>query len=264
VRDRAQATAWEAAGCEIAVADLYDAAAVRAALVGVSRAHVILPMNGRAPDGLADADRIITTIGDAIDAARPEHVTAISDYGAYHASGIGLTLIWHRLEERLRALPVPTTILRSAEHMQSWTGAIRTAAAGGVVPLMHQPLTKTLPTVSAPDVGVIAADILAGPPGDPDTMRVVHVEGPRRYTVAEIVETIAELVGHPVETRDLPPETWVAALTARGLSASYAALVAEMVGANNAGQLDVEPGAIDIRRGTTTLFQAFTAIVRRE
>ena len=50
VRDRGKATGLEEAGCEIAVADLHDARAVRAAIAGVSRVHVILPMNGRAPD----------------------------------------------------------------------------------------------------------------------------------------------------------------------------------------------------------------------
>src|SRR5438552_2289605 len=90
-------------------------------------------------------------------------------------------------ELRRRGLPVR----RSAEHMGGWRGAIRIAGKGGVVPLFHQPLTKVLPTVSAPDVGEIAADILAGSPGDRGAMRVVHVEGPRRYTIAAIVETIA-------------------------------------------------------------------------
>jgi NAD(P)H dehydrogenase (quinone) len=263
VRDRAKAEGLAATGCEIAVADLYDASAVQAALVGVRRVHVILPMNGRAPDGLADADSIIAAIGDAIEDARPEHVTAISDYGAHNTSGIGLTTIWHRFEARLRATPVPTTILRSAEHMEGWTGAIRAAARDGVVPLFHQPLTKIVPTVSAPDVGVIAADILAGPPGEPGVPRVVHVEGPRRYSVAEIVTEIGNVVGRPVEPRELPPDTWIASYLARGLSESYAHLVAEMVTANNAGRMDVEPGATDIRRGTTTLAQAFTALPLR-
>lgn len=262
VRDAANATALVAAGCEIAVADLHDAAAVRAALAGVSGAHVILPMHGRAADGLADADTIIAAIGDAIADARPQHIVAISDYGAYHASGIGLTLIWHRLEARLRALPVATTVLRSAEHMESWAGALRAATAGEVVPLLHQPRTRAIPTVSAPDVGVIAAEILIGAPGNPGEARVVHVEGPRRYTVAEIVETIAACAGRPVEGRDLPPAAWVPALTGRGLSESYAHLVAEMMGANNAGRMDVEPGATEIRRGTTTLTQAFATIPR--
>jgi len=264
VRDRAKATGLAAAGCEIAVADLHDAAAVRAALAGVSGVHVILPMNGTAPDGLADADRIIAAIGDAIDHARPQQVVAISDYGAHNATGVGLTMIWHRLEQRLRTTPVATTVLRSAEHMEGWVGGLRAASKSGIVPLYHQPRTKSIPTVSAPDVGVIAAELLADPPGTPGVVRVVHVEGPRRYTVAAIVETMAALVGRPVEGRDVPPEGWVPALTARGLSESYARLVAEMIGANNAGRMDVEPGASAVRYGTTTLAQAFAAMLLRE
>ncbi len=264
VRDSATAKELAAAGCEIAMADLHDGAAVRAALAGASGVHVILPMNGTAPDGLADAESMIAAIGDAIAHARLQQVVAISDYGAHNATGIGLTMIWRRLEQRLRTIPVATTVLRSAEHMQSWSGALRIAIGGGVVPLLHQPLTKTLPTVSAPDVGMIAAEILAAPPGEPGVTRVVHVEGPRRYTVAEVVETIAARVGHPVEARELPSEDWIPSLIARGLSESYARLVAEMMGANNAGRMDVEPGAGEIRRGTTTLTQAFADMLGRE
>ncbi len=264
VRDITKAEGLAAAGCEIAVADLHDADAVRAALAGVSHVHVILPMNDTAPDGLADADIIIAAIGGAIDHVRPVHVTAISDYGAHNPTGVGLTMIWHRLEQRLRTLPVASTVLRSAAHMEGWTGALRSAEKSGVVYLLHQPHTKILPTVSAPDVGVIAAEFLAGPPGEPGTVRVVHVEGPRRYTVREAVQTIATLVGRPVESRDLPPESWVPAMLARGMSESYAHLFAELMEANNADRMDVEPGATEIRRGTTTLTEAFAAILQRQ
>jgi NAD(P)H dehydrogenase (quinone) len=259
VRDAAKAGGLAAAGCDVAVADYHDAAAVREALAGASRVHVILPMNGTAQDGLADADRIIAAIGGALDHMRPEHVVAISDYGAHNSTKIGLTQIWHRLEERLRSSPFASTVLRSAEHMEGWTGALRLAAKGEAVPLIHQPLTKSIPTVSAPDVGLIAADILVGAPGDSAGTRVVHVEGPRRYTIAEMVETIADVVGHPVEVRELPRECWVAAYLSRGLSESYARLVAEMVGENNAGRLDVEPGEAEVRRGTTTFAAVLAA-----
>lgn len=264
VRDAAKAGRLVEAGCEIAVADLHDAAAVRAALAGVDGVHIILPMNPVAVDGLADAERIIEAIGNAVDQVRPQRIVAISDYGAHNATGVGLTMIWHRLEQRLRANDAATTVLRSAEHMQGWSGALRAATRNGAVPLFHQPLTKILPTVSAPDVGVIAAEILASPTEEPGTMRVIHVEGPRRYTIAEVVETIADLVGHPIEVRELPPDDWIAALVARGLSESYANLVAEMIGANNAGRMDVEPGASEVRRGTTTLAQAFAAVLQRQ
>ena len=264
VRDAATAMPLAAAGCEIAVADLHDADAVRVALAGATGVHVILPMNPTATDGLADAAIITEAIGNAIDHARPQQVVAISDYGAYHATGVGLTMIWNRLEQRLRTLPVAMTVLRSAEHMQSWAGSLRAAATSGIVTLYHQPLSKSFPTVSAPDVGVIAAGILAGPAGEPGVAHVVHVEGPRRYTIAEVVETIATLVGQPIEIREPSPATWPAALIARGMSESYAGLVTEMIGANNAGEMDVEPGATDVRRGTTTLAEALTEIFQRQ
>ena len=116
---------------------------------------------------------------------RPAHIVALSDYGAHHASGTGVALLFHHLEERLGQLPVATTLLRSAEHMENWTRILLAASASGVFRHFHQPLTKILPIVWSADVGVVAADLLSEGATRHGSPRVVHVEGPRRYAVAD-------------------------------------------------------------------------------
>ena len=257
-RDLARGDALARKGCELAAADLYDRSEVERAMAGADGVLVICPLQPAASDVEADAARIIDAIGAALEVARPRAAVAISDYGAHRAAGTGITMIFHRLEERLRAAPTSMTLLRSAEHMQNWRRHLSAARARGELPSLHHPLGKRFPTVSAPDVGVIAAELLAeslaagAPPSAP---RVIHVEGPRRYTAIEVAQVLEAVVERPVAARELPRESWTAALTAGGLGASYAGLVAELQDAHNAGLIDVEPGG-EVRRGPTDLADA--------
>jgi NAD(P)H dehydrogenase (quinone) len=261
MRDPARGDALAVLGCELAAADLHEPRDVARALDGADAVLLICPVQPAAGDLAADAARIIDAVGAALASARPRAAVAISDYGAHHASGTGITMIFHRLEQRLRAAPTAMTFLRSAEHMQNWRRHLSAARARGELPSLHHPLTRQFPTVSAPDVGVVAAEILAESlataPGaaPPSAPRIIHVEGPRRYSALDFAKVLGTLADRPVTARELPRESWMAALGAGGLGESYARLVTELQDAHNAGRIEVEPGG-EVRRGPTELADA--------
>jgi uncharacterized protein YbjT (DUF2867 family) len=256
VRDPAKAGALAEQGCVLAKADLHDELAVTEVFRGADGVLVICPL-GPGPDDVAgDAQRMIDVMGAALDATRPRSVVAISDYGAHLPEGTGITMILHRLEVRLRAIPVTTTFVRSAEHMTNWLRQLPAARAQGVLPSLHHPVTRAFPIVSAFDVGVVAAELLAVPRAPSSTPHVLHVEGPRRHTASDIAEAFARKLARPVVARELPRVEWTKALA--GLGPSYAHLVAELQDAHNKGLIDVEPGGA-VRRGTTELADAFGA-----
>jgi NAD(P)H dehydrogenase (quinone) len=250
VRDAAKADALAAMGCEIAVADLRDGAALKAAISGAQAVQVIVPISPGDEDPAAEMRAIIATVARAIAEVGAPRVVAISDYGAEREAGTGITLAFHDLEAQLRKTSAKLTLLRSAEHMQNWARLFKVAAETGVLPSLHHPLTKVFPMVSAGDVGIAAADLLASA-DDRETTRIVHVEGPRRYRPHDVAKTLGGLFGREIVARELPRSDWIAALTRGGLSAKYAALVAELYDAHNSGLIDVERGATDIRRGPT-------------
>ncbi|MBU8896822.1 NmrA family transcriptional regulator [Corallococcus sp. H22C18031201] len=256
LRDMTRGERLAQLGCELAQADLLDPQAVARALQGAEGALVICPLRANGDDPAADAQRIIDSLGDAIDIARPRAVVVISDYGAQVPAGTGVTLIFHRLEARLRKTSVPMTFLRSAEHMQNSARHLRAARERGVLVSLHHPVTKLYPTVSAPDVGLIAADLLGEPPPSPGTPRIVHAEGPRRYSAQDVAKVFERIVERPVVPQALERERWLPALLAGGLSAAYAQLVAELQDAHNAGHIDAEAGVGEVRRGATELERA--------
>ncbi|MGL4289313.1 MAG: NmrA family transcriptional regulator, partial [Phreatobacter sp.] len=131
----------------------------------------------------------------------------------------------------------------------------------GILPSLHHPLTKLFPTVSASDVGLVAADLLLSLAAVASP-RIVHVEGPRRYTPTDVAAALGGIVGRPITARELPRADWIAALTRGGLGKSYAQLVADLYDAHNAGAIDVEPGADDVRYGATSLREVLASMMR--
>ncbi len=252
-RDVAKGARLAEAGCEIVAADLYDERTLRPVMEGADGVLLVCPPRAGSTDVLADAQRIIDAAASAIAAVKPGAVVAISDYGAQHPSGTGITTLFHRLETCLRQTSVPTTFVRSAEHMQNWMRYAPIARERGILPSMHHPTTKLFPTVSAHDVGLEAANILANGAG---ASSVVHVEGPTRYSAIDVAAAFASLMGRPVSAEALPREAWAHALVGAGLGASYARLVVELQEAHNAGRIDDEKGVGELRRGRTTLSEA--------
>ena len=131
VRDPSKAGALRELGCALAVADLQDPAALREAFGDAEQVLVICPVPPRAADVMAEAERTIASVATALEAARPRHVLAISDYGAHNESDVGITNVFRVLERRLGEGGFSTTFLRSAEHMRGF-GALCDERCSGV------------------------------------------------------------------------------------------------------------------------------------
>jgi NAD(P)H dehydrogenase (quinone) len=247
-----------ALGCEIAFADLRDTDAIRNAISGANVVQVICPPSNRAKDAASDMANIIDAITAALMAVHPERVLAISDYGAHVDSGTGITMAFHYLEARLSTIPGALIFLRSAEHMQNWGRVFKPALETGVLPSFHHPVSKIFPTISAPDLGVIAAEFLLQIPAGASP-HIVHAEGPRRYSAVDVAASLSEMSGRQIVAKEIPESEWIPALTRAGAGESYANLIRELYVAHNAGRIDVEPGG-EVRLGTTELSEALRAL----
>jgi NAD(P)H dehydrogenase (quinone) len=262
VRDRAKAEDFARLGCEIAFADLQDVKALVRAFDGASAVQVICPVTPKASDTAADMKHSIETVADALERAQTPTVLAISDYGAELDAGTGITLLFYILEARLRRLASRLIFLRSAEHMQNWARVMKVATQTGMLPSLHHPLTKIFPTVSAFDVGTIAADLLLSQAEDHKSPRIINAEGPRRYTALDVAKAASPLLGREVTAIELPRKEWDGMFRQAGLGESYARLVAELYDAHNAGRIDAQPGVGEIRRGQTELLDALRPLVQ--
>jgi uncharacterized protein YbjT (DUF2867 family) len=263
VRDPEQGGPLAAIGCEIAVADLNDAASVARAIDGAHAVQMLCPVPRAHDDPAAAMRHMIDASVAALRSARPPRVLALSDYGAQHPDGTGITTLFHYLETQLHGVDAQLTFLRAAEHMHNWARVLPMALARGVLPSLHHPLDKLFPTVAAEDVGSLAAELLLDSSAAHASPRVVSVESERRISALDVARTLAEVSGRPMVAYEVPRGEWAAVLRHAGLGEHHARLITDLYDAHNAGRIDVEAHVGERRSGATSLAQVLAAQLPR-
>ncbi|WP_321878824.1 NAD(P)H-binding protein [Paraburkholderia bannensis] len=262
VRDAAKGNRLREIGCDIAVADLHDTAGLATAIGDASGVQVILPSDPRATDTALNMRQLIESLANALEQTRPLRILAVSDYGAHVAHDIGMPSLFRAFEARLGQLHGQKLILRSAEHMENWGRALPAAMASGVLPSFQEPLDMGCPTISAPDLGHIAADLWLRPASDKDNkdIEIVHAEGPRRYSARDVAAALGQLLGRAIDVRAVPRSQWKDAIE-RVTNASLADLLIKANDARNEGGLvEVEPAG-KVCHGATGLIDALRPLV---
>lgn len=263
VRNGEQGALLEEIGCEIAVADLLDAASVARAVEGAYAVQILCPVPRADADPATTMRRVIDVSANVLRADPPQRVLALSDYGAEHPSGTGITTLFHTLEMRLAPIAAQLTFLRAAEHMHNWARLLPVVLARGVLPSLHHPLTKLFPTVAAEDVGLLAAELLLDERPAKEAPRVVSIEGETRVSALDLAHTLGALTQRQITAYEVPRGEWAGMLEGAGLGANHARLITDLYDAHNAGRIDVDTGISERRFGSTTLADAFAAILAR-
>lgn len=259
VRDAAKGARLREIGCEIAVADLQDTARLASAIGNATNVQIILPPDPQGKDVGTQMRSVIENLVQVLDQVRPTRILAISDYGAHVAHDIGMPTVFRFFEERLSQLQGQKLFLRSAEHMQGWARVIPVVMASDTLPSFHDPIDMAFPTISAPDVGRIAADLWMRPAAGKD-VEIFHAEGPRRYSANDVASALSQLLGRSIDARAVPRSQWKETFE-RIMSASLAGLLIKANDAQNEGGLvDVEPAGAACY-GTTELIDALRPLI---
>ncbi len=244
-------------GCEVAFANLRNERELRAVISGAQAVQVLLPLEASRVElnYLTDS---IECIASSLKHERPDHVLALSDYGAHLVDDAGIANVFGKFEDCLSTLTSGLTILRSCEHIQNWLPLIRPAHASGKLPSFHSPVSRQIPIVDAQDVGKIAAALLQRPMS---AKTVVHVEGPQRHGTEEIASVLSGLLSRPISPVALERAAWHSALSAR-TTGFYAELLCGMFDAHNRGIIDIDPANPQVLYGTSTLPDSLGKLVR--
>ena len=120
VRDGRKGDAWAERGCEVAIADITDAAALASAFKGAEGVFVLVPPNFDPALGFPEAQEIAATLKSALEKARPGRVVYLSTIGA-QASERNLLTQHTIIEQTLSELPMPITFLRPAWFMENYS-----------------------------------------------------------------------------------------------------------------------------------------------
>jgi uncharacterized protein YbjT (DUF2867 family) len=245
-RDADHATKLREKGAEIAEADIEDVASLRAAFRRGRRAFLLNPPADPSTDTDAVEKRTVARILAALEGSGLEKVVAESTGGAQPGERIGdLSVLWE-LEQGLAEQAIPAAVNRAAYYMSNWDGMLDSVRSTGKLPTMF-PADMPIPMVAPKDLGRIAADRLMSGPEDTG---IRYVEGPRRYSSAEVAQAFSNALGRKVAVEVTPRERWKHAFQAMGFSDAAAESYAGMTAASVDSNFDVPEEPL---RGTTTL-----------
>jgi NAD(P)H dehydrogenase (quinone) len=247
VRDKAKAAHWEKAGAELVVADINDASGLSEAFRGCEGVFVLRPPSFDPLPEFPEAHVFGANLKSALEAARPGRVVYLSTIGA-QASQSNLLTQHTIIEEAIRTLTIPLTILRPAWFMENCSWDVSPARERGVIPSFLQPLDKPVPMVATTDIGKLVARLLQEPWSG---RRIAELEGPRRVTPNEIAATFARLLGKPVRAEIVPHESWETLFKSQGMKNPTPRI--RMLDGFNEGWIDFEGGSAEHFTGSTNL-----------
>jgi NAD(P)H dehydrogenase (quinone) len=256
VRDAAKGESWADNGCEVAVAEISDAAALTAAFAGTDGIFLMTPPNYDPEPGFPDTRTNAVAIKAAITAAHPPKVVFLSTAGAQVAEP-NLLNNAKLTEEMLRGAPVPVAFLRAAWFMENTAWDVE-AARAGVVPSFLQPLEHAIPMVATADIGRAAAALLQE---SWTGVRIVELEGPRRYSAADIGQAFAAALGRKVRMEPVSRDTWEQFFRSQGMKHPIPRI--RMIDGFNEGWIDFE-GVGEHSRGTVTLETVIAKLIGKE
>ena len=256
VRDAGKGREWAGHGCEVALANIEDAASLTAAFRGAEAAFVMVPSNFDPLPGFPEAQAIGMALKSALEAALPGRVVYLSTIGA-RASQSNLLTQHGIIEKAISTVGVPLTVLRPAWFMENCSWDV--APARDVIPSFLQPLDKPIPMVATADIGRVAAEILQE---QWSGHRVVELEGPKRVTPNEVSSTFAELLGSPVRMEVVPRESWEPLFKSQGMKNPMPRI--RMLDGFNEGWIEFERGEAGSRKGSVTLESVLKVLIERQ
>jgi len=255
VRDAAKGSAWAAQGCEVALADMEDAAQLVAAFAGVEGVFILPPSEFDPEPGFPEARKVIDAVASALRAARPKKVVCLSTIGA-DAPHENLLTQRTMLEQSLGDIGIPVTFLRPGWFMENAAWDIAPARDLGVLHSFLQPADKAFPMVATVDVGRLAAKLIQQ---EWTGTRIVELEGQARVSPNDLAHAFATVLGRQVRVEVVRRETWENLFRSQGMKNPGPRL--RMLDGFNEGWIEfVDHGRLAIK-GTTPLLDVVASLV---
>ena len=247
VRNGGKGRSWAEKGCEVALAEMEDAATLAAAFKEVDGVFVLPPSEFDPAPGFPEARAVINAVKTALEATRPRKVVCLSTIGA-QATKPNLLTQRTLMEQELRGLTIPVTFLRPAWFMENFAWDVASARDSGVIASFLQPVNKPVPMIVTADVGRVAAELIQK---DWHGYRNVELEAAHRITPNEVAATFAMILGHPVRVEMVPRETWGSLFKSQGMKNPMPRI--QMLDGFNEGWIEFERGESGSMKGKVTL-----------
>ncbi|MFD4976402.1 NmrA/HSCARG family protein [Streptomyces sp. NPDC058424] len=201
VRDpaKAQARALQEAGAVLVRGDMDDEESLTAAMRGVHGVFSVQTFRG--PGGVEAEERQGRAVADAAVRAGVRHFVYSSVGGADRDTRVPHFESKHRVEQYLRTLDLPTTVLRPVMFHDILLDIAPRPVEGGLVLAMWLNPDTAVQLIATSDIGVFAADAFENP--DAWLGRVVEIAGDS-LTGPQMAAAFEAVSGVPTRYQQLP------------------------------------------------------------
>jgi uncharacterized protein YbjT (DUF2867 family) len=254
-RNADKASSWEKRGAKVELVDIHDSQKFRRVLQKGKRLFLLNPPAPPNTDTVQEELQTVSSILQALENSGIEKVVAESTYGAQPGRGIGDLGVLYDMEQGLKKMNIPATIIRAAYYMSNWDFSYDSAVKESKLYTFFPP-DLSLPMVAPGDIGKIAARFLT----EPITQTAIqYVEGPEIRSSADVANAFGNALGKTIEPIQIPPEQWVPAMKEMGFSQiaaeSFAAMTKMVV---DGPEIPDSP-----LRGATTIQQYISDLVKK-
>ena len=256
LRDEAKAAEWRTRGCDVALAEMDDAASLTSAFRGAAGVFILPPSEFDPEPGFPEARHVIAAVTLALVEAHPGKVVCLSTIGA-DAPHENLLTQRTLMEQSLQEIGLPVTFLRPGWFMENALWDIPSARDEGVLRSFLQPADKLFPMVATQDVGRLAAALLRE---DWSGTRVVELEGPARISPNDLARAFATVLKRTVRVETVPRESWEQIFRSQGTRNPLPRI--RMLDGFNEGWIDFSEHGRSAMKGTTALESVIAELVR--
>jgi uncharacterized protein YbjT (DUF2867 family) len=224
VRDPAKAQPLQKDGVEVVVGDLEEPDTLQEAFEGVDVLWLLTPASALEPSMGSNA--IL-----AAKQAKVKHIVRNSAIKAGHDAPNRNGRLHALVEADLKASGIPWTILRPHYYMQNLLSSANTVASDG---MLYMNLGEgRVGMIDGRDVGVFAAEVIEHL--DRHAGKTYTPTGPERTAMAEVADTLGQLLGKPVQYVALPQDAAQQAMLGFGLPRWFVGNVVDYGRAYSAG-----------------------------
>jgi NAD(P)H dehydrogenase (quinone) len=259
VRNESRATALERKGWQTAVAELHDADALTKAFSNTKGVFVMTPPLLASADPVAEHDSMLKALTMAINAAKPGKLVYLSSVGAQHPLDTGAIRKLYEMEQAFNKLSLPTASIRASWFMENFVGQLGAVASGSPLMSFVDPPSKKIPMIAAADIGKLGAQLLQQ---NWIGHRVVELEGPCRYSVADVAMVFGYHLHKEVPVGLIAEAAYESAYRSFGFSDKGAKLMADMNRGFNSDHIVFERGSREQVQGETLLEDCLAKYIR--
>jgi uncharacterized protein YbjT (DUF2867 family) len=224
VRNRTKARPFETRGARVELADVHDVDALRRAYQLGDRLFMLNPPADPSTDTQAQERETVANMLRALQGSGIKKVVAESTFGARPGELIGDLNVLYEMEQGLERSGIPLSVIRGAYYMSNWDPSVEMARTEGVVRTFF-PIDLKIPMVAPKDLGQVAARLMTAPIEQTER---IHVEGPARYSSADVVAAFAAALHGEVKAEVIPERDWTDTFKALGFSDQAAVSYANM------------------------------------